>query len=473
MKVLELMTGIEILNAKNLENVNINFITDNTDNVKENTLFVCIKGQKIDGHTLKSKAKDNGAVCFVVQELDEKFNGVQILVKNTRQALAIICRNFYCHDGMPKVIGITGTNGKTTTTYMLKNILEQAGYSVGIIGTEGIKYLEKSESYNMTTPDPTILYSVLGNMKKNGVDFVVMEVSAHAIVLNKIDGIDFTVKALTNITQDHLDFFKTLKEYKKCKIGFLKSGNCFKVVNNDDFSGRELSQEDDKFFSYGIDNPSDVFAIVKSNDYSNFTINLFDDVLEINSKLVGKFNVENSLCASLIARLLNISNESIQRGLCNFNSVPGRLNLYEINGKKIIIDFAHTPDAFEKIMNTVRAFTNGRLICVFGCGGNRDMGKRPKMGAIATRLCDYVYITSDNPRYEESSSICEMIESGIKYKNYEIIIDRKNAIKSAYLSMENGDVLLILGKGAEKYMDIKGIKYPYEDKLVVESLGEL
>lgn len=472
MNIVELLDGIEVLNREEIDfNLDVKNIAINTQKVKEGTMFVCLKGQQFDGHNLKKKAQMAGAVCFVVEKYDYGFNGQQILVKNTRVALSFIARNFYVGKSMPKVIGVTGTNGKTTTTYMVASILKSAGKCVGVIGTEGIVYNGVKKNHNMTTPDPIELFNAFKEMNDAGVEYVVMEVSAHAIYLHKIDAITFSVKALTNITEDHLDFFKNIEAYRNCKVEYIVGESGFKVVNNNDEVGKKIINAGE-CCSYGFTEKEDVFAKNINEDCSEFEISMFNEIFDVKTNFIGMYNVENALCACAIAGCLGISAESIKNGLESFECVDGRLNQYMFGNRRVIIDFAHTPDAFIKVMSTVKKMLKGKMICVFGCGGNREKEKRPIMGQIASEYCDYIYLTSDNPRYEDPIQICKEIETGIKGQNYEIITDRECAIKMAFSKMEENDILLVLGKGAENYLEINGVKHDYSDRRVVQKLGE-
>lgn len=471
MKLKDLLKDIKVLNDVNIDELEIDKIDINSDNNLLGSLFICIKGSNCDTHKMKEVIKDKGAIAFVVEELDEAFNGTQILVKNTRECLSYIAKNFYCRDGIPKVIGITGTNGKTTTTFLTAKILETAGFKVGVIGTEGVFYNGEKFVLNMTTPDPIELFYHIGKMQTCGINYVIMEVSAHSISLNKINAINFYVKALTNITQDHLDFFETIENYKQCKVNFIEQDNCLKVVNADDESGYKIKQNNMNVVSYGIETYSDVLAHTISSDCTKFFVDLYGENIFINSKLYGKYNVENVLCAIAICNSIGVGNSLIQKGIKNFKAVDGRFNVYKKDDKMVVIDFAHTPDSLYKLLETIKKIKHDKLYCLFGCGGNRDTNKRAKMGKIASEIADYVYITDDNPRFEDSNDIAKMITSGINGNNYEIIVDREKAISKAISNMCDGDILAICGKGAENYMDIKGVKYPYSDKRVVETWG--
>lgn len=471
MKLKTLLKDIKVIYADGIKNIDIKSLSISSQNVSSESLFICIKGEKYNGHKFKEEAKKNGAVAFVVEEFDSDFDGVQILVKNSRDALVTLAKNFYKPKKSLKVIGITGTNGKTTTSFLLANILSCAGKKVGIIGTQGVYFNEVKINLNMTTPDPIELYKYLAFMSKSGIDYVVMEVSVHAIFYNKIKEVNFYAKGLSNITPDHLDFFKTMENYSKEKLRFLSEGGSIKVANIDDEYGQMLSSDNKKIYTFSKEEGADVFAYDYSDDFSSYTMSIFNKELTVKTKMLGSYNVENVLLATTLANLMGIDIKHIKKGIETFLAVDGRMNIYKKDDMLAIIDFAHTPDAMEKLLTTVKAFTKGSLYCVFGCGGSRDEAKRSVMGEIATRLCKKAYITNDNPRNEPPKQIFDMIKKGIKTSNYEIIIDRKEAIKEAVKNMKDGDTLALLGKGAEEYIEINGIKYPYSEKEELEKWG--
>ncbi len=471
MKLKNLLNGLNILYAPSNKNIDILNIANSTKDVTEGTLFFCLKGQKVDGHTLKKEAQNLGAICFIVEKYDECFNGMQIVVDDARASLSIVCANFFKHKTSLKIIGITGTNGKTTTTHMIANILECANKKVGIIGTEGVKYNGDVIKFNMTTPDPIELFKTLKHMSEQQIEYVVMEVSAHAIYLNKIHALKFLAKGLTNITEDHLDFFENMENYSKTKLNFINQSNCKKVVNIDDERGYKLSLKNKDVYTYSLISDADAVAFGLSDDCSEYKISLFNKELSFNTNTIARYNVENALCAVLIAKLIGIKEKCIINGINTFKSVDGRLNVYKKQDKTVIIDFAHTPDALKKVLTNVRPFVKNKLICVFGCGGNRDSTKRKHMGEVASMLADLVIITNDNPRYEEPMQIAKDIEKGIKTSNYEIILNRKKAVEKAVKQMQDGDVLVLCGKGTENYIEINGEKQPYLDKNEVLKWG--
>lgn len=457
-----------------IENIEIENLIYDSKKVKSGSVFVCLKGENSDGHDYVDEVVANGAVVIISQrELQIKIP--QIIVENSRKAFSVCCRNFY---GNPvkdlKFVAITGTNGKTTTSFLIKSILESAGKKVGLIGTQGAFIGKQYFETNLTTPDPQVLHKILKTMVDNNIEYVVMEASAHSLALDKLEGICFDVGVFTNFTQDHLDYFKTMENYKQSKLklfnpSFIKSA----VLNFDDSIGLEVSKNLlVPSISYGLNNPSDIFAVNvrKKSTYSEYVVNLCDNIFNIKSNLLGEFNIYNSLAAAGTAYQLGINCKDIKKGLENLEGVPGRFNTMRLfNGAMVIIDFAHTPDGVEKILTAIKQLPIKRLITIFGCGGNRDKGKRPQMGKIAEELSDFVILTSDNPRFENPELILDDVESGMLSNKHIRFVDRKEAINFAINFSKKGDAIAICGKGAEEYQDINGVKSPYNDfDIVIE-----
>lgn len=444
--------------------------------IKSGDLFICYAGYKVDSHRYYKQAEAGGAAAFVCEKrLDTALP--QIIVKNGRKAIAQAARAFYGFaDEKLKIVGVTGTNGKTTTTYMLKSIFEAAGKSCAIIGTLGIEYCDKSIAPELTTPDPVFLHSVLADMLNCGVEYVFMEVSAHALYFGKTEGIIFEAGIFTNCTQDHLDFFGNMKTYAECKKQLFFSGACRNVISNaDDRTGLEIINGCRGTVSYGLDNPADVFAVDIREKLSGtgFVINLFDELYEIRLCMPAIHNVYNALAAASCASVLGIKIEQIAAGLRSLVSVPGRLErVARYNGGEIFIDFAHTPDGLEKSLGALRRLCAGKLYCLFGCGGNRDRTKRPVMGSVAAKYADFCIITSDNPRYEDAYDIISEIEEGIRPsgKKYVTVTDRETATEYAVRLLEKGDILLVAGKGGETYQEILGIRHSYNDGEVIKKI---
>lgn len=466
MKLLDIMPrSARLIGSGNVDILNLTF---KSGEVRKNSLYFCIKGENFDGHDFAEIVSSQGASAIVVERV-QNVNIPQIVVKDVRKALSEMCATFYNHpERKLKFIGVTGTNGKTTTTFIIRNILKEAGYKAGVIGTQGTFINGRRYKTCLTTPDPTELYAILSKMCSAGIDFVVMEASAHAIFLKKLDGIIFDVGIITNITQDHLDFFNTMKQYESAKISFLNSKHIkTAVVNIDDGRIRQnIGKIDVPVLSYGLYNPSDVFAmdVEKSLEKSKFVVNAFDNVFNVECPLIGEFNVYNILGAIAACFCLGIKESVICKALKKVKAPLGRFSVIKLkNDITVIIDFAHTPDGMENVLKTIKGVYFEKLVCVFGCGGNRDTGKRSIMGRIAEEYANFVVITSDNPRFEDPQKILDDIEMGMKKKNHVKIVDRSKAIKYALGLLEDGGVVAILGKGGEMYQDINGVKTPYND----------
>jgi UDP-N-acetylmuramoyl-L-alanyl-D-glutamate--2,6-diaminopimelate ligase len=485
LKVKELLKGIEVKSIiGDVDNLEIEFLCDDSNKVQNNSLFVAIKGLRVDAHNFAQTAIDKGATCLVVERLLQ-VDIPQILVENTREVLAKLANNFYNNVTEDlKIISIIGTNGKTTTSYLIKDILENANIKVGVVGTSGIFICGKGQKSNLTTPDTLELFELFNQMKSEGVQVVVMEVSAHAIKLNKVSGFKADIAVFTNFSQDHLDFFDSLEDYKQTKMNYFKPEFCnLAVINVDDEVGQELYGKINlPILTYGIKNPSDVFCIdLKMNlKGSSFFINLVDSVNKIKLNLPAKFNIYNALAAACSCFALGIEQEQIINGLNNFHKVDGRFNIIEF-GKNcnVIIDYAHTPEAIRNLLKSVKKLSYAKNICVFGCPGNREQKKRSITGKIVGENCDFAIITSDNPDLENPNIIFEQIESGLKRTKcpYKIVEDRAAAIKLALTEVKKQEKtnILLLGKGSEDYQIINGLKSPYNDeeelKKIIKSKG--
>lgn len=480
MNLKNLIKNVDVIKIIGNDDLEITDVKFNSNEVVNNSLYVCLKGVDYDGHNFAMQAEKYGAKAIVcTRELD--VNICQIIVKDSRVALSVISSEFYenCHKKM-KIIGVTGTNGKTTTTHLITSILVNNDVKCGLIGTIGVFYAGKFIEPNLTTPDPIALHKIFKDMYDCGVEVVVMEVSAHAIYLKKIYGIEFEVGVFTNCTQDHLDFFGTMDNYKNTKKNFFNDYKCrFVVCNSDDETGRQICMEHINCISYGIYNPSDVFAIDinKKISKTEYILNLFDSVFNVKLNLIGEYNVYNSLASMVSSVLVGIKPIDVVKGVENLKGIEGRLELIYEGDFSVYVDYAHTPDGLKKTLETIKPLLKGKLICVFGCGGNRDVSKREIMGEVSGNIADFTVITSDNPRYEEPMEIIWQIEKGIlkHTKNYVIVEDRTEAIKYALNYAKKGDGVLIAGKGSEKYQEIFGIKRYCNDKNTVEELlrGEL
>lgn len=456
--------------------VEITGLCTDSQNVKKGDLFICYRGKSFDSHDFVKSAIDGGAAA-VICERKISCGVPAVVVADGRKSVAAVARAFYGFaDEKLKLVGITGTNGKTTSTYMLESIFKGAGRSCGVIGTLGITYSDKFVAPELTTPDPIFLHSVLADMVECGVEYVFMEVSAHALYFGKTDGITFDVGMFTNCTQDHLDFFKNMQAYSDCKKTLFSDGRCgFAVINSDDKLGRDLLKSREKAVSYGLKNPADVFAvdIEERIDGSSFVLNLFDELYDIRLGIPALHNVYNAMGAAACAKILGIKTADIAKGLKSLKGVNGRLErVAHYNGADIFVDFAHTPDGLEKSLQALKKLCKGNLYCLFGCGGNRDATKRPIMGEIASRYADFCIITSDNPRYEDPYDIISQIEKGVKPsgKKYVTVTERETATEYAVNLLEKDDILLVAGKGGEYYQEIMGIKHSYNDNSVIKKI---
>ncbi len=456
--------------------------------VKRGGLFFCLTGGVRDGHAFASEAVAKGAVALVTERAIET-SVPQFVVPNARLALSLITSAFY---GYPsermKVVGITGTNGKTTTAHMLCSIWEAQGKRAGMIGTLGVRYGDKKRSSTMTTPDPIELQKTLSEMCANGVECVAMEVSAHALYYHKTAGVRFSACIFTNLTQDHLDFFPSMREYEDAKNQLFTNKVCkIAVLNGDDVAGRrfgvarEIKNEEGTLFErnktlyYGLDTPTESFAIITDESLfgTECMFNLNDRLCRVSLSLSGRHNVYNALAAATCAMELGADVLDVSKGFSLLKTVSGRLErVGSFQGGEIFVDFAHTPDGLEKSLSALRLHCKGRLFCLFGCGGNRDKSKRPMMGEVAAKRSDFSVLTSDNPRYEDPLDIISDIEKGYRRfsMKYVVVPDRKKAINYALDRLQKGDVLLIAGKGGEEEQEIMGIKYPFNDNDIIEKI---
>ena len=436
--------------------------------VKKGDLFIALSGKEKDGNDYIEAALEKGAAAVV----SDKLSGEKIVsVENARKSYALASKHFW-QDACDqlRVIAITGTNGKTTTANTISALLQTAGAKVGTIGTLGATFGGKKLDTGFTTPDPYLLHKIFAEMKKEGQEFVVMEASAHALALNKLDGIKFEIGVLTNITEDHLDYFQTMENYAHAKqklfeLGRVKLGL---MCGEKPYMKEALSNAEVPVITYGISQGNDIYAkdIIKSFTGSKFICRYMGEEFDIKTPLVGGYNIENALAAIGVCKCLGVNTDLIKLGMNCLTPVEGRFNVIRMNGVNIIIDFAHTPDGLEKVLTTAKELTKGRLTVVFGCGGNRDKLKRPIMGGIAASIADEVVLTSDNPRFEKPMDIINDIKQGMR-EDCESNPCRKKAIEDVLERAKSGETIIIAGKGGEKYQSIKGRDYPYNDFDVV------
>ena len=487
MQLKNILMGLEGLKLKGDLELEIEGIESNSKNIKPGFLFIAIKGFSVDGHKFIESAIENGATAVMIEEgcdlksLKIPSNITVVMAKDTRHALAICSSNYYKNPSKKfKLIGVTGTKGKTTTTFMIKEILEKAGKNVGLIGTIATyingKILKESDR---TTPESLELQQIFSQMVKEKVEYVVMEVSSQSLKLHRVDGCEFDLVLFTNFSEDHIsekehpdmqDYFNSkLKLFEMCKTG---------IVNTDDLYGNKIPKlfPDNDITTYGIDNSANMIAkdITITSSIADFKAKISDRNERIKVGIPGRFSVYNSLAAICVAKKLGIDPEIIKEALLEVR-VPGRSELVDNKLElPIMIDYAHSPESLDNILRAVKAYTNGRVICVFGCGGDRDPGKRPLMGEISGKIADYTIITSDNPRTDDPEKIVNQIEEGMKKTNgkYKVIVDRVEAIKEAIKMANKRDLIVLAGKGHEPYQEINGVKHPFDERIIVNDLIE-
>ncbi len=475
MHLSDITDGINYKNIFNNREAEVTELCCNSACVSEGSLFVCISGTKVDGHNFAKDAEQKKAAAIIAEkEIDVKDVPV-IYVEDTRKALAEAAQAFYKHPAKKlKIIGITGTNGKTSVSYMIKNILEQCGYKVGLIGTVANMIGDVKFDTSLTTPDAPELHSLFAKMVDEGVNYAVMEVSSHSLAQHRVHGIEFAASVITNITQDHLDYHKTIEEYAKAKaILFENSKIC--ILNKDD-SHFKLMKEKSKgqVITYSKkDADADIVAsdILTNANGVSFDVKKGNEFFNLYTEIPGCFTVDNALAAASVASALQIPSGFIRMAFKKLKGVKGRIERVETGRDfHIFIDYAHTPDGLEKIINTINEFKEGRLITVFGCGGDRDNKKRPIMGKIASELSDVAIVTSDNPRTEDPMKIIEDILKGIDKENYIVVPGRKDAIAEAIKIARKDDVILLAGKGHETYQILNEGKIHFDEREIVKEL---
>lgn len=469
MEINKLLNGIDFKSETDFKDALVTGIAYDSRKVKKGDAFVCISGFKTDGHNYIDAAIKNGA-SLIVCEKDVTASVPYVVVKDCRKALAKMATNFYDNPTNKfRLIGITGTNGKTTTTYLVKSVLEECGSLVGLIGTNKNMIGEKTYESERTTPESLELQELFGGMEKAGADYVVMEVSSHSLELSRVAGCNFYVGAFTNLTRDHLDFHKTMENYRKAKEKLFAV--CEKaVINCDDEAGRIICKSaEGSVLTYGINNGTlKATDIELLQDKVRFNVKSDDLFFPIELNIPGEFSVYNCLCAIGICLSIGIPLKKIQSGIKKAKGISGRAEVVYHKNFTIVIDYAHTPDGLYNIISTMKKVSKGRVVTVFGCGGDRDRSKRPIMGKVATELSDFSVVTSDNPRTEEPKSIIDDIIAGICDKNsYVSIENRKEAIEYAIKTAQDNDIIILAGKGHETYQEINGVKYDFNERDIV------
>ena len=477
MELESLLKGLENYKSRGDLNINISNVESNSKKVTKDTLFIAIKGYDFDGHDYVEEAIENGATAVMLdlsadlKKIKMKPGVTAIIAENTREAMAKVACNFYGNPSQKlKVIGITGTKGKTTTTYMIKSILEKTGKKVGLIGTianyAGDKLISES---TRTTPESLELQKYFAYMVKEGIEYVVMEVSSQSL----------NYAIFTNLYKDHISLKEhpDIEDYFSSKVKLFE--NCPRgYVNLDDFRAMKLMKAapNCKFKTYAIDNNADLLAkdITITNVSVDYKVKIGMRNERVKVNIPGRYSVYNSLAAISVCLDIGADAEKIKEALLEI-VVPGRNELVPNKDElAIMIDYAHNPESLGSVLKAAKTYTKGRVICVFGCGGDRDKTKRPEMGEVAGRLADYTIVTSDNPRSEKPEDIIEQIKVGIdKTKGkYEIIVERKEAIAKAIKMMNKKDILILAGKGHEKYQEINGEKLPFDERVIIKEIFE-
>jgi UDP-N-acetylmuramoyl-L-alanyl-D-glutamate--2,6-diaminopimelate ligase len=498
MKLARIIEELDIINVLGDLYGEVSAVCFSADKCKQGSLFVAIPGLKNDGHDFITEAIACGAQ-FIVHEKNLQFPShvTAIKVTSSRRALGVLAKNYF---GNPSarlcLIGVTGTNGKTTTTYLLESILAQAGYKCGVLGTVNYRYNDKTYPAPNTTPESYEMQRILRTMADEGITHVIAEVSSHAIDLKRIDDCDFDLGIFTNLSHEHLDYHLTMENYFQAKKRFfaeiLPQSNKIHpqkmIINGDDKWGRIILKDIPlPALTYGMEKNDAVKTVSYELSLSGIkaNIDLAGEIISIQTHFVGKFNIYNILAAAAAAKALQIPRASIKAGIENLSSVPGRMERIDSpSGFTVLIDYAHKPDALKQVLQNLVELKKKRIITVFGCGGNRDTGKRPLMGEAATFYSDLTIITSDNPRLEDPLTIIAEIEQGIdgsKIKKtesdnlkckgdthcYTVIQERRKAIEAAIDAAESGDIILIAGKGHEDYQILGTQKIPFDDRVVV------
>ncbi len=479
----KLLKNVSVVSIFGDDQVEISLIASDSRQVQAATLFAAVKGTQVDGHSYIEKAVSLGAVALLVEDLPTQLlDGITyIQVESVPAELGKIASHFY-DDAQEEliIIGCTGTNGKTTVTTLLHDLFQHLGYKCGLLST--VEYRIGAEIFpsTHTTPDSISIHQLFKKMVDEGCTHCFMEVSSHSVVQHRISGIDFTGGIFTNITHDHLDYHKTFENYIKAKKGFFDGlgPNAFSLTNKDDKNGMVMLQNTKSTrYTYSLHGGADFNVKIIENDFTGMQIKLQGE--EIWTPLVGKFNAYNMIAVYAAATLITEGTEEIAVAMSALGRVNGRFEA--INGpeaRTAIIDYAHTPDALENVIQTIKHIQKGdsQLICVVGCGGNRDREKRPVMGHTASSRCDKVIFTSDNPRSESPEAIIQEMMQGVEPQNQRKVIqitDRKEAIKTAIFLSQPGDVILIAGKGHETYQEIQGVKHEFDDKKITNQLFKI
>ncbi|WP_216830876.1 UDP-N-acetylmuramoyl-L-alanyl-D-glutamate--2,6-diaminopimelate ligase [Alkalihalobacterium elongatum] len=465
-------------------NPSITSIEMDSREVQEGSLFICIKGYTVDGHDYVDQALSNGASAIIAER---KVNATVpvIIVNDTKRAMAILSNHFYAHPTKKlSLIGITGTNGKTTVTHLIEKVLNDVGERTGLIGTMYTKISDRTYETKNTTPESLTLQKTFKQMVDEEVDTAIMEVSSHALHLGRVRGCDFNIAVFTNLTPDHLDYHETMEAYKYAKgLLFSQLGNTYDhtstkiaILNDDDDASNEYKKMTAaQVITYGINDTSDVRAkdIKMTSGGTTFTLTTPEGETNVELKLIGKFSVYNALAATAACLAHGIRLEDIKRSLEGVEGVSGRFETVDAGQDfTVIVDYAHTADSLENVLTTVKELAKGNIYCVVGCGGDRDRTKRPIMAQIAVKYANKAIFTSDNPRSEQPEQILKDMEAGVKSNNFISVIDRKEAIEHAISQAKENDVVLIAGKGHETYQIVGNEVIDFDDRQVARAIIE-
>ncbi|HOB12159.1 MAG TPA: UDP-N-acetylmuramoyl-L-alanyl-D-glutamate--2,6-diaminopimelate ligase [Syntrophomonadaceae bacterium] len=483
MRLDQVCSGIDYIIIQGSLETEITGICYDSRQVGPGNLFVCVVGQNTDGHQYAHQAVQSGAAAVLAEkEIDVGSQAALILTADTRLGLAKAAANFYGHPSKQlRVVGVTGTNGKTTTTHLIQAILSEYNKSAGILGTLYARLGDITKQYGHTTPESVDIQEFFRLLVDNGADYAVMEVSSHALDLHRVDTIHFDAAIFTNLTQDHLDYHQTMENYREAKLKLFRmvdeKPENFCIVNKDDPSSPYFTQASPvPYYTYGIKSAADVRAVeIRSTlKGTQFKVLFENQSFTITMKLIGGFSVYNALAAITFALAEKIPVPVIQQAFLNIEGVAGRFEQVDLGQDyTVVVDYAHTPDGLENILRTARQLAGNRLITVFGCGGDRDKTKRPLMGEIAGRYSDFCIVTSDNPRTEDPQAIIDDILPGlnrVETSRYAVVPDRREAIRHAINIAKSGDLVVIAGKGHETYQLVMGQVLDFDDRIVAAEM---
>lgn len=485
MRLEQLLAPLMLKKVVGERNVEITSLAIDSRRVQPGSLFIALRGTQVDGHQFIAQAMANGASALLVEQPVEAEIPV-IIVPDTRRAMAVLAAHFYQYPTEKlRLIGVTGTNGKTTTTHLIRRLLEDADQETGLIGTIAMEIGNRTYPVINTTPEVIDLQAAFAKMREQNCEYAVIEASSHALDMGRTRGCAFHIAVFTNLTQDHLDYHQSMDAYRQAKgLLFSQLGNhyasqsgqqSFAVLNRDDPASEYFSRiTPAQVVTYGLSPEADVRAtdVRITAIGTSFTLETFQGSMEIELRLVGKFNVYNALAAAAVALIEGLSLTQIRESLQAVPGVPGRFESVQAGQPfSVIVDYAHTPDSLENTLRTIHEFAQGRIWTIIGCGGDRDRSKRPLMARVAVEQSDYAILTSDNPRTEEPEAILADMQTGLiglSSSRFTTLVDRREAIQYAVNHMKANDILLIAGKGHETYQEIQGKRYAFDDRLVAK-----